>query len=138
MSTRMSKPLPSFSPNSHQNLCKPTAQHITSCSRICLKKKKINAYLSYLCQNSFIFTITRTVKPDTLLITSSVFPYYSNISWYEMGISTHPAPLTGRHALAQFTPPERGYLWQLIMQLFMHINESVSSHSPLCSEEKQF
>lgn len=55
-----------------------------------------------------------------------------------MGISTHPAPLTGRHALAQFTPPERGYLWQLIMQLFMHINESVSSHSPLCSEEKQF
>lgn len=25
--------------------------------------------------------------------------------------------------LAQFTPPEKGYLWQLIMPSFMHINE---------------
>lgn len=85
-----------------------------------------------------MFTITRTVKPDTLLITSSVFPCYSHISWYERGTSARPAPLTGQPALAQLTPPERGYLWQLIMPPFLHINWSVSSHSPLCSEEKQF
>lgn len=90
MNTLINNPSPSFSPNSRQNLCKPTAQYITSCSKICFKK--INAYLSYLCQNSFIFTITRTVKPDILLITSSVFPYYSNISFYEMTTYTCAAP----------------------------------------------
>ena len=41
---------------------------------------------------SFIFTITRTVKPDILLITSSAFPYYSNISFYEMTTYTCAAP----------------------------------------------
>ena len=43
--------------NSRQNLCKPTVPHVTPCSKICLKE--LNAYLSYVCQNSFIFTITR-------------------------------------------------------------------------------
>lgn len=39
---------------------------------------------------------------------------------------------------AQFTQPEWGYLWQLIMPRFMHINESESSHPLLYREEKQF
>lgn len=94
-----------------------------------------------MCQNSFIFTITRTVKPDILLITSSAFAYYSNISFYEAGTFTHTALCACAaciRTLAQFTPPEKGYLWQLIMPPFMHIKESCEQCSLLCREEKQF
>lgn len=55
-----------------------------------------------------------------------------------MGTWTRPTPLTAPLALAQFTQPERGYLWRLFSPPFMHINEPVSSHCLLCSEEKQF
>lgn len=46
--------------------------------------------------------------------------------------SHHPA----HHAvciytLAQFTQPKKGYLWQLIMLHFMHINESCAQPFPV-------
>ena len=49
-----------------------------------------------------------------------------------MGASIRPpcSPCRRICTLVEFTQPERGYLWQLIMPAFMHINESASSLSP--------
>lgn len=141
MNTLINDPLPYFSFNSHQNLYNPTAQCIHLVTRLAFfKKKRINAYLSYLCQNSFISTITWTVKPDILLITSHTFAYYSNISFYEMGTFPHTAMLAGAACictLAWFTQPQKGYLWQLIMPSFMHINESCEQPFSAVYREKK-
>lgn len=124
-------------PNSRQNLCKPTAQYITSCSKICFKK--INAYLSYLCQNSFIFTIPRTVKPDILLITSSAFPYYSNISFYEMRTYTCAPPCSPctrhLHVRLEVHAARVGYLWQPPCHHLCILMSLVRSHPLFCREE---
>lgn len=60
MNTLIIDPLLCFPLIGIKNLYKPAVQYITSHYNIC---SKINAYLSYLCQNSFISTITWTVKP---------------------------------------------------------------------------